>query len=312
MLPGFPPRRPSPDADVRLADLKAVVIDLETTGLYPNSGDEIIELGAAYVNGYDVLSEKSFESLVDPKRPVSPDAFRVHNITDAQLQGQPTIGEILPAFMGFVGDRVLVGQNVVFDLSFLEKSLRLEQLPAMKNCVLDTRWLSQLVFPRTTQHGLDAIGGRLNITRPADRHRALGDVLYTAHIFVELLKRLRSRGYESLGDLLEAYEKLEMGHFGDGSILEILRGAFAARRQVEIAYAGTGYNSESAEQRKHVRTLDIYYLSPPYLIGYCHNRNAIRTFRLDRISRVTLLDTHYTIPADFHPGDHFMRWTRSS
>jgi len=310
MLPGFPPRRPPHNADVLLTELNAVVIDFETTGLYPNQGDEIIELAGVHVDGFEIQMQSSYECLVNPGRPVSESAFRVHKIPDALLAEQQPLTSVLLDFLAFLQDRVVIGQNVAFDLSFLVRAMERNGLPPLQHLVLDTKWLSRVAFPKLTHHGLDVIAERLGIERPTDRHRARVDVQFTAEVLVRLLKKLTKRGYSRIGDLIEAYEATEGGRFGDGEILETLERCYRERHVAEIAYAAQDQITAPAEQSRNIRKVAIYHLSPPYLIGFCHTRNAIRTFRIDRVARVQPLDVDYGIPEGFHPQDHFLRWSK--
>jgi len=94
---------------MKLDEATYTVFDVETTGLFPYHGDKICEIGAVKVkpNG----ERETFERLVDPKRPISPGAFAVNQITYDMLSGKPAIDEVLPSFMEFVKDTVLVAYN---------------------------------------------------------------------------------------------------------------------------------------------------------------------------------------------------------
>lgn len=289
-----------------LLELQAVVIDFETTGLYPNQGDEIVELGAVRVRGLEVCETEYFERLVNPLRLVSRDAQRVHGISDAELATQPPIQALLPDFMGFVGDHVVVGQNIAFDLSFLARALDRCVLPPLANVVLDTRALSRLVSPGTRHHSLDAIAARLGVEKPAGRHRALADVVITARCLVVMLQKLVDQGIDTLGALATRLEGLERGRFDDPGLLRLLRQGLGQRKALQIAY--TPSSPERGKGDEEVRRVDVFHLDPPYFMGYCHSRKSIRTFRVDRVSRAELLEAGYEIPENFDPRDHFRRW----
>ena len=188
--------------DRLLSELAYTVFDTETTGLNPSDGDEIIQIGATRIVNGKLLRGECFDQLVDPQRSIPEASVAIHGIQPEQVRGKPTIAEVLPALRAFVGDTVLVGHNVAFDLSFLRRKEEVSgvrfDLP-----VLDTLLLSSLVHPNETAHGLDAIGGRLGVPI-SSRHAALGDAFSTAEVFLRLLPLLRQRGIQTLAQAREA------------------------------------------------------------------------------------------------------------
>lgn len=93
-----------------------VAVDVETTGL-DYSSDAIIEIAAVRVRGGQIVDE--FSTYVDPGRPISAEASRVNHITDSMVNGKPRIAEVLPYFLAFVGDDVMVAHNAMFDWRFI-------------------------------------------------------------------------------------------------------------------------------------------------------------------------------------------------
>jgi DNA polymerase-3 subunit epsilon len=133
---------------------------------------------------------------------VPPESVRFHGITDDDLAGAPPLDAVLPAFLAFAGDAVLVGHEVAFDLEFLAPEvLRLGLQPLTARPVLDTRLLSRSLYGPAADHSLEAAARRLGVP-VAGRHSALGDALTAAEILVRLLALLRGWGVETLGDLL--------------------------------------------------------------------------------------------------------------
>lgn len=181
-----------------LREVDFVVFDTETTGLRPSEGDEVVSLaGVRVVNGR-LLSGETFERLVNPRRPIPQESVRFHRITDAEVRGMPALVEIMPDFKAFVGDAVLVGHNVAFDLKFL----RLKERQAgvrFDNPVLDTLLLSRLLDPEVEDHSLEAVAQRHSL-EAARRHTAIGDALVTAAILIRQIKQLEARGITSLAE----------------------------------------------------------------------------------------------------------------
>ncbi len=191
-------------ADTPLSDLSFVVFDTETTGLSPRGGDEIVQIaGLRIVNGR-ILRGETFETLVNPGRPIPPASTRVHHITDAMVEGAPGIAEAGRRFHDFCRGAVLVAHNAPFDLAFL----RLKEAVIGRrfdNPVLCTVLMSAGLFDHTGQHTLDALCDRFGITIPAHaRHTAMGDTVATAEVFVRMLALMRDKGVRTLGDAIAA------------------------------------------------------------------------------------------------------------
>jgi DNA polymerase-3 subunit epsilon len=185
-----------------LAALSYTAFDMETTGLAPSAGDEIISIGAVRIVNGRLLKSEIFEKMVDPQRPLNPESAKVHGIDAGMLAGQPRIEEVLPAFHKFCEDTVLVAHNAAFDMRFLElkeKSARVR----FEQPVLDTLLLSAVAQPALADHRLEAIAERLGVP-VIGRHTALGDALLTGEAFLRLLALLRERGIATLGEALDA------------------------------------------------------------------------------------------------------------
>ena len=190
--------------DRRLDEVSFVVLDTETTGLRPRAGDRVVSLAGVRVTGMEVRRQQTFDALVHPGRSVPPESVRFHGITDHDLAGAPPLEVVLPAFLAFVGDAVLVGHEVAFDLEFLAPEVaRLGLQPLTARPVLDTRLLSRTLHGPGVDHSLEAAARRLGVP-VVGRHSALGDALTAAEILVRLLALLKGRGVETLGGLLWA------------------------------------------------------------------------------------------------------------
>jgi DNA polymerase-3 subunit epsilon len=186
-----------------------VVLDTETTGLRVQEGHRVVSLAAVRVGAGTVRAHEAFDALVRPGRPIPAASTRFHGITDAMVAAAPPMEEVLPALLRYAGEAPLVGHEIAFDLDFLEAEALQLGLPrlARNRTVLDTRLISSLVHGSDMSHSLEAVSERLGVTILA-RHSALGDALATAEVFVRLLELLGRRGISTLGELLEALERL--------------------------------------------------------------------------------------------------------
>lgn len=196
----------TPEMDSRpLASLAYTVFDTETTGLKPSEGDEIVSIGAIRIVNGRVLEHEVLEQLVNPLRPMSPEATRITGIDSAMLESQPTIDRVLPVFHEFCADTVLVAHNAAFDMRFLRIK---EEATGLRftQPVLDTLLLSAVIHPHIEAHGLEAIAERMGIN-PIGRHTALGDAIMTAEVFVRMIPLLAAQGILTLGEARAAAQK---------------------------------------------------------------------------------------------------------
>jgi DNA polymerase III subunit epsilon len=185
-------------ADRPLKQLTYVAFDLETTGLIPADGDQVVAIAGVRIVNDRILTTETFERLVNPGRPIPEASIRFHGITDEMVRDKPPIAVVLPAFHLFAADAVLVAHNAAFDITFLhcaaEGALRFDQP------VVDTLLLSAHLYPAEADHSLDAIAARLGLD-VVQRHSALRDSLLTAAILLRLLDRCEERGITRLGQL---------------------------------------------------------------------------------------------------------------
>ncbi len=196
----------TPELDqIPLAELAYTVIDTETTGLDPSTGDEIIAIGAVRIVNNRLLRYETYEQLVDPKRPIASLSQTVHGITHEMLRGQPTVDQVLPQFHEYCEDTVLVGHNAAFDMRFLQMK-EAQTGVRFTQPVLDTLLLSQVLHPHQESHALEAIAERLGVTVVA-RHTALGDALVTGEVFLRMIPLLAAHGVRTLQDAREATAK---------------------------------------------------------------------------------------------------------
>jgi DNA polymerase III subunit epsilon len=188
-----------------LSEITFTVFDTETTGLNPAQGDEIIQIGAARIVHGKLREAEVFDQLVDPGRNIPAATIPIHGITQAMVQGQPRIAQVLPAFHAFALDTVLVAHNAAFDMKFLQLQ-ETNSGVAFRQPVLDTLLLSAVVHPNQASHRLEAIAERFGIAVQG-RHTALGDARVTAQIWLQLIPLLQAMGIQTLGQARAAAEK---------------------------------------------------------------------------------------------------------
>lgn len=159
-----------------------ICIDLETTGLNPKR-DRIIEIGAVKVRDGQIV--ETFQQLIDPKQQLEERVEVLTGISSKELEGQPTIQEVLPAIKEFLGEDVLLGHRVLFDYSFLKRAFINEKI-SFERKGIDTLKLARQFVTECESKKLESLCKHYGITHQA--HRALGDALATVKLYQKLIQ----------------------------------------------------------------------------------------------------------------------------
>ncbi len=191
------------------------ILDLETTGA--TAADcEITEIGAVKYVGGEL--DGTFQTLVNPGVAIPPFITMLTGITEALVIKAPTIDRALPSFLEFIGDAVIVGHNIRFDLSFLQAAARRLGYEPLPNRSVDTIGLARrLVRQEVRNLKLSSLAKHFRSPTPPT-HRALDDARATAHVFFALLERAGTLGVTHLDELLTLptargaphYDKIEL------------------------------------------------------------------------------------------------------
>ncbi len=187
------------DLGTALADVTFVVVDLETTG-GSASASAITEFGAVKVRGGVVLGE--FQTLVKPSEPIPAFIQVLTGITDRMVAQAPRIESVMPAFLEFARDTVLVAHNAGFDISFLKAAAAATGHEWPRFRVLDTVHLARQLVNRDEcrNHKLSSLAVLFNATTTPD-HRALHDARATVDVLHGLLERVGNLGVHTLEEL---------------------------------------------------------------------------------------------------------------
>lgn len=170
-----------------------VVFDLETTG-FSSIKDKIIEIGAVKVVKGEIID--SFSTFVNPERPIPFEITKLTSITDEMVLEYPNIETILPQFLEFVGDAVLVAHNAGFDVGFIEQNCRYQDIGPHFVSV-DTVALARVLLPTLSKYKLNVVAKALGISLE-NHHRAVDDAGATAEIFVKFIQMLKERNITTL------------------------------------------------------------------------------------------------------------------
>ena len=167
--------------------MREIVLDTETTGFDPESGDRIVEIGAVELYNH-VATGKTYHQYINPERDMPQEAFEVHGLSIDFLSDKPRFAEIGQAFLDFVGDAKLVIHNAAFDMKFLNAELKWMSLPQLPwDQAIDTLEIARKKFPGSPA-SLDALCRRFGIDNSARTlHGALLDSEILAEVYLELI-----------------------------------------------------------------------------------------------------------------------------
>ena len=182
-------------AQRKLAESEFVVFDLETTGA-KTPPCRITEIGAYRVKNGAITDE--FHTLVNPEMPIPFFITQLTGISDQMVRHEPKFHEVAADFLEFIGDSVLVAHNANFDMRFLNHEIgRIHENYRVANPSLCTVQLSRKLLPHIENHRLNTVADYFSVSL-VNHHRASDDARATAHIFINLLEDMQTRGVRDL------------------------------------------------------------------------------------------------------------------
>jgi len=238
-----------------------VAIDIETTGLDADK-DKIIEIGAIKFNDHRIEAE--WTTLINPARPIPPNITQLTGITDQMVVHAPTIHEVINELSAFVGNTHLLGHNIRFDLSFLQRYNIFQ-----KNFSTDTYELAAVLLPTASRYNLASLGQLLGVLLPAT-HRALDDAHTTRGIYLRLYEEATKLPLDLLAEIVRLSESLEWGAYW--TFRQVLR-----YRTKEII---------SAEQVRHSYRGSIFEESIPIINPILQPRESPIPLDIEEISAI--------------------------
>ena len=169
--------------------MREIIFDTETTGVDPESGDRVVEIGAIeLLNG--AVTGRNYHAYINPERDMPEGAYRVHGLSAEFLADKPVFADpsVCDAFMEFIADATLVAHNANFDVRFINSELKRLGRDILENEGVDTLVIARRKYPGSPA-SLDALCSRFNIDtsiRERDGHGALLDSELLASVYVEL------------------------------------------------------------------------------------------------------------------------------
>lgn len=167
--------------------MRQIVLDTETTGLDPLTGDRMIEVAA--VELFNLLpTGEAFHSVIDPERDIPAEASRIHGFTNGDVAGKPKFAEIAERLLAFLGDSEIIAHNAPFDFGFLDAELfRCQRPPLDRRRMIDSLAMAKLRYPGMPNN-LDALCRRLGVDNSMrGNHNAILDCQLLAQVYLEMM-----------------------------------------------------------------------------------------------------------------------------
>ncbi|MDP1854310.1 MAG: exonuclease domain-containing protein [Candidatus Omnitrophota bacterium] len=271
----------------KLSEIKFVIFDVETTGLEPESGDRVVEIGAVKAEGTNIIER--FHSLINPGVSVSRGAFAVNGITSEMLENAPPPLEVIPRFMDFIkGENALFAYNANFDESFMKNELKLinEVFPS-ELLTIDILAMARALIPNLLSYKLSGVAKHFEIAKP-QKHRAADDVEMSFEILQKLFSIFKAQGYDEFSYICNLFciDKQVTDKAISERIAEIEE-AISLGVKLKIRYFSV-FRGEFTE--REVMPLEIIKQEGKYcLVGYCHLRAEERTFMIDGILHLEIV-----------------------
>lgn len=265
----------------RLTSMTVTLLDLETTGLNPAHGHRVCEVALLRMRGN--TAELRYESLVNPQRPLDAQAAAVNGLSTAMLHNAPTFATIADTVQDIIGTSVLVAHNAPFDLAFLNHEWARLGWPRLSNTVLDTLPLTRRLLPLPS-YSLPALAHALGLVKPG--HRAMQDVLTLAQLFQALCVELAERGVVTLEDVLRFERGLLPGQ-PEPEAPPLVVQALHEQRCLRIRYRSR--STPTAVDRTIQPMALVQERHRVLLRAFCHLRNDMRVFALDKIETMELV-----------------------
>lgn len=174
-----------------------IVFDIETTGL-SREKDKITEIGAVKIEKGQITDK--FSTFVNPQIPISEEITKLTGITNDMVKDAPDISVVLPQFMDFCKDYVIVAHNAGFDVGFIRHNTKVLGMKPFDNTVLDTLELARTLLPDLKKHKLDIVAEAVGVSLEG-HHRAVNDAQATAEIFIKFIDMMKDKDVYTLEDI---------------------------------------------------------------------------------------------------------------
>ena len=262
-----------------------VILDVETTGLSPDTGDRVCEVAAVKLRGGAVV--KSFGTLINPCRPISSGAYQVNRISPEMVADAPKFTDIAEEFASMLHDSVIGAYNTPFDLGFINSEFLLSGYPRLTNPTIDVLVMARQLLPGLGKYPQENVARAAGIPFPV-KHRALEDVMVTAKLFLLFSSILKAYDLTQVPDL----KRTDLLNHLTGRRLKIIEEAISSGKNVWLRYLSPTQNNQfdGIVTPKDIIREQSYKTASVHLFAYSHTEKTEKNFLVDRILDLRLVE----------------------
>ncbi|MBK9294551.1 MAG: exonuclease [Oligoflexia bacterium] len=261
--------------------------DTETTGKYPLAA-EVVEVAAVKWRSGKIVDK--FESFVRPKEKMSDFIIGIHKITNEMVENAPLAKEVLPKFLEFIKDGILIAHHAPFDMGFISAELEKLNLNLPTNKVICTSLLSRKLFPHTLNHRLATLVEYFGI-KVVHAHRALEDSKACLEIALKCMEKVGESAtmeliYQAQGGALE-WSNYSVKDLNENPQYSALVEASQKKLLTEIVYEG---GSNPGKPRNIIPQGIVRNPQGDYVVGFDNSDQKEKRYYLNRIKSSKILD----------------------
>lgn len=308
----------------KLVDVSWVAFDTEATG-YSNISGRLVEIAGVRFRlqpgaippgeACPIALEDSFAELVNPGVPIPPEVIKIHGITDSEVASSAPPAEAVERFSAFVGESVLIAHYVPFDLGAMTYALLRVGRGVPRIAALDTSLLPKRLFPGARNYALPTLVQFLGLPEAA-AHRALPDALSTMELFRRCVAAIGPAEVVTVeevcklaGPLLTFDQFSEIPYTLPADLVPI-EDAIERRADLTVEYRG---GSKGQGPRRVTPSHLFAREGTLFLEGYCHLDQGPKSFRIDRVEKVTVLPIDPAAPVFRNKGsNHWVKEPREA
>jgi DNA polymerase III epsilon subunit family exonuclease len=271
------------DLNKNIEDFDLVFLDVETTGLDAVEGDAICEIGACKVRARRTI--ETFESLVNPKKSIPPEAYLIHKISDADLKDAPYFEEIIDKLTAFLDNSVVCAYNAEFDIGFINHESRRRELPALELPAIDILCMARKTL-KLPKYRLEYIADFFSIAHQKSLHRALHDARVASEVFFKLRDILKEKKVDALAEYVSLFGiNNSVFRSKEEPKVNALKGAIAKGAVVKIRY----FSYRSCVQEEEVKPLNFFQENKNFYLWYQDAKEQGLRININRIFNIEIV-----------------------